>query len=104
MSVVYVVIRKSIFQHDVAVKVVGVYDTKELAYEASSLLAKKSNFGHIRIDVVPRTIVKKTKEERDAKRLSRELRKPEIEKQNEERKASKERCRLAALNGEMENV
>ena len=104
MSVVYVVLKKSIFQHDVVTKVIGVYDTKELAQEASSNLAKKSRFGHIRIDVIGRTIVKKTKEERDAKRLLREARKPEIEKQNEERKASKERCRLAALNGEMENV
>jgi len=97
MTKVWVVIRKTNIKNTVSVKIVGVYNTREGAHEASANEAKSSNGLVRRIDVVSMNLTKQITPELIEKQELKQKRKGE-------HIAMKERCRLAALNGEMENV
>lgn len=97
MTRVWVVMRKTNIKNTVSVKIVGVYDTREGAHEASAIEAKSSNGLVRRIDIVSMNLTKKITPELIEKQKLKQKRKGE-------HAAMKERCRLAALNGEMENV
>ena len=97
MSIVFVLMtKKKIPNNDYVVRIVGVYETRELANEEASRIAQKTSYGNIRIDIVGKTLKSKTRQEREVIAKAKSDRKLDAQ-------ARKERCRLALETDEMFN-